>query len=264
MPIWADDLYVRYLVRRLSAFRGVWWSLANEFDFLHGKTTDDWERIAALIQQEDHVGHLMSIHNGFVMYDHTRSLVTHASIQRTDTYRTTENVSEWRDRFGKPIVVDECGYEGDIPWSWGNLTAEELVRRRWEGAVRGGYVNHGETFHADDEMLFWSRGGVFRGESPSRIGFLARMTSESPSGRLEPLAEYDAPVGGDSDHRIKYLGLMRPRFRPISMPPGTKSWVDIIDTWNMTVDTLPGVREGEFVVDLPARPYIAVRFCGAE
>ena len=29
-----DDRYVRYLVARLGAYRNVWWSLANEYDFL--------------------------------------------------------------------------------------------------------------------------------------------------------------------------------------------------------------------------------------
>ncbi len=29
-----DDRYVRYLAARLGAYRNVWWSLANEYDFL--------------------------------------------------------------------------------------------------------------------------------------------------------------------------------------------------------------------------------------
>ena len=53
-----------------------------------------------------------------------------------DVYRTSENVDAWRRDWGKPVVVDECGYEGDLDHGWGNLTAEELVRRCWEGAVR--------------------------------------------------------------------------------------------------------------------------------
>jgi uncharacterized protein involved in type VI secretion and phage assembly len=28
-----DDRYVHYLVARLGAYRNVWWSLANEYDF---------------------------------------------------------------------------------------------------------------------------------------------------------------------------------------------------------------------------------------
>src|SRR5262249_53510248 len=34
MPAAVDDRYVRYLVARLAAHRNVWWSLANEYDFM--------------------------------------------------------------------------------------------------------------------------------------------------------------------------------------------------------------------------------------
>ncbi|NKF32417.1 DUF5060 domain-containing protein, partial [Pseudomonas sp. BGM005] len=30
----ADDRYITYVVRRLSAFPNVWWSMANEYDLL--------------------------------------------------------------------------------------------------------------------------------------------------------------------------------------------------------------------------------------
>jgi len=260
MPDWADDLYTAYVVRRLAAFRNVWWSLANEYDFMRAKTTDDWERIAKVIQREDHAGHLRSIHNGFTVYDNRHPWITHCSIQKTDAYRTTENVDAWRNRYRKPVVVDECGYEGNIEWGWGNLSGPELVRRCWEGAVRGGYVTHGETYYDDSEILWWAKGGVLRGESPPRIAFLARILAEAPSGRFEPLdVDSDAPWGGDANHRLVYFGLQRPWRRPIVTPPGTRWEVDVIDTWNMTVDTLPGVFEGGFTVGLPGREYMAMR-----
>ena len=43
------------------------------------------------------------------------------------------------------------------------------------------------------------------------------------------------------------------------MPPGTAYAVDVIDTWNMTIETLQGSLEGTFRVDLPGRQYMAVR-----
>lgn len=259
MPAWADDLYTRYVVRRLAAFPHVWWSLANEYDFVPGKDERDWERLAAVVQAEDHVGHLVSIHNGVGLYDYRRPWVTHCSIQRVDAYRTAENVDQWRARYGKPVVVDECGYEGDIDLGWGNLSGQELVRRCWEGAVRGGYVNHGETYVDPDEILWWSKGGQLRGESPTRIGFLARLIAETPTGRFDPLpSDWDAPCGGDEDHRVLYFGFARPTFRWIVTPPG--SWhIDVIDTWQMTVDSLPGLHGGRIRVDLPGRQYMAVR-----
>ena len=41
-----DDLYWSYVLARFSAYRNVWWSLANEYDLMYCKTVDDWERYA--------------------------------------------------------------------------------------------------------------------------------------------------------------------------------------------------------------------------
>jgi hypothetical protein len=48
--------------------------------------------------------------------------------------------------WGKPVVIDECGYEGDLENGWGKISGEEMLRRFWEGAIRGGYVGHDETY----------------------------------------------------------------------------------------------------------------------
>jgi len=37
-------------------------------------------------------------------------------------------------------------YEGDLPERWGDLSAEELVHRFWQGTIAGSYVGHGETY----------------------------------------------------------------------------------------------------------------------
>ncbi|MET7642467.1 DUF5605 domain-containing protein [Streptomyces sp. NPDC005426] len=259
MPAWADDLYTKYVVRRLAAHRNVWWALANEYDFLPHKTADDWERIASVCGVDDHAGHLTSIHNGVQFFDHTRPWITHCSIQRVDTYRTAENTIEWREAYGKPVVIDECGYEGNIDLGWGNLSARELVRRCWEGAIRGGYVKHGETYCNERDILWWSKGGALHGESAER-GFLARITSEVPGGCIEPLpSSWDVVCGGDSDHQIIYFGFSCPAFRWIQLPPNTQWDVDLIDTWNMTVETQTQAAQGRTKVDLPGREYMAVR-----
>ena len=38
----ACDWYLKYVVARYGAYRNVWWSLANEFDFIKMKTLEDW------------------------------------------------------------------------------------------------------------------------------------------------------------------------------------------------------------------------------
>ncbi|MGF6823767.1 hypothetical protein M2317_002687 [Microbacterium sp. ZKA21] len=260
-----DERYLRYVVRRLSAYANVWWSMANEYDLLWAKDTDDWERLAEIIGEEDAFGHLNSIHNCRPFYDYSKPWITHVSVQRVDVYRTAENTDEWRERWGKPVVIDECAYEGDIDQGWGNITGEEMVRRFWEGAVRGGYVGHGETYlpealGLDDEILWWSKGGVLHGTSPDRIAFLEQLLAEAPEGVWDPLpGDWDVPWGGvDGRVRVGYFGFNRPRFRSLLLAEG--DWtVEVIDTWNMTVDRLPGVHTGSLRVDLPGQQFMALR-----
>jgi hypothetical protein len=255
-----DDRYLRYVVRRLAAYPHVWWSMANEYDLVWSKEESDWERLAGIVGAEDHVGHLNSIHNCRPYYDYSRPWITHVSIQRTDAYRTAENTDEWRERWGKPVVVDECAYEGDIDLGWGNIPGHEMVRRFWEGAMRGGYVGHGETYLRSDEVMWWAKGGVLHGTSPERIAFLDRIIADAPDGVLDPLpSEWDVPWGGvPGEYLVGYFGFGQPRFRNVVLPEGGFA-VDVIDTWNMTVQAVPGVARGSVRVELPGRQFMAVR-----
>jgi len=271
-----DERYLRYVVRRLAGFANVWWSMANEYDLMWSKDLDDWERLAAVVGEEDAFGHLNSIHNCRPFYDYAKPWITHASVQRVDVYRTAENTDQWREKWGKPVVIDECAYEGDIDQGWGNITGEEMVRRFWEGAVRGGYVGHGETYYPpaldgattagdDDEVLWWSKGGTLHGSSPERIAFLERLQSEAPDGVWDPLpGDWDVPWGGAAGSvKVGYFGFNRPRFRGIILDDG--DWrVEVIDTWRMTVEELPGDYRGQVRVELPGRQFMAIRLTRVE
>jgi hypothetical protein len=261
----ADDLYMKYVIARLASRRNIWWSLANEFDLMFEKTTEDWERLASIVQENDPNGHLLSIHNCREFYDHSRPWVTHCSIQRLDVYKTAEMTDEWRQTYGKPVVIDECAYEGNIDQGWGNITGEEMTRRFWEGAVRGGYVGHGETYVDPQDVLWWAKGGTLKGTSPDRIAFLRKIVEESPGSRLEPLpGHWDAPRAGIlNEHEITYFGFNQPTYRRFVLPPHITFKVDVIDTWNMTVETLDGVYSGRFRVELPGRQFIALRLRAA-
>lgn len=104
----------------------MWWSLADEYDLMRDKAIVDWEWYAELIGKHDPYRHLRSIHNCVPFYDYSRPWVTHCSIQRQDLYRTVENVNEWRERYRKPVVLDEIAYEGNIPHGWGNISGEDF------------------------------------------------------------------------------------------------------------------------------------------
>lgn len=259
-----DDFYLRYLTARLAAFPNLWWSLANEYDLMKAKSTADWERFAKVIQENDPWDHLRSIHNCVPFYDHTRSWITHCSIQRVDVYKTSEATNEWRERWRKPVVIDECAYEGNINWGWGNISGQEMTRRFWEGAIRGGYVGHGETYLNDREELWWSKGGELVGTSPARIAFLRRILEDGPRGGLSPIpmggGYWDVPVGGAvGEYYLFYFGFNQPTFRVIDLPEDRLFGVDVIDTWNMTVTALPGEHRGKVRVELPGRQFMAIR-----
>jgi hypothetical protein len=262
----SDDRYLKYVTARLAAYRNVWWSLANEYDLMWAKEIEDWERFADIVTADDPYNHLISIHNCFGFYDYSRPWVTHCSVQRVDVYRTAENTDEWRRTWNKPIVIDECAYEGNIDLGWGNIAGEEMVRRFWEGAIRGGYVGHGETYLHPEDILWWSKGGKLYGTSPERIGFLRRVQEEAPNGELNPLkSEWDVPCAGVADrYYLFYYGFNQPSYRNFSMKPGIVYKADVIDTWNMTIQEMDGVYEGNFRLELPGRSYMAVRLTAVE
>ncbi|MBK5194647.1 MAG: DUF4038 domain-containing protein [Proteiniphilum sp.] len=227
----SDDRYIRYVVARLSAFRNVWWSLANEFDFMPDKKEADWDRFFQIIQKHDPYNHLRGIHNGSRWYDHNKPWVTHASIQTSDMAAGIR----FREEFQKPVIYDECKYEGNVPHGWGQLTPEQMVKYFWQGMLSGCYVGHGETYLHPDDLLWWSKGGKLFGESPKRIAFLKDFMSGAPN--FEELQ----PMGDDKGNFI--LGIPGKYYLVYGRSAGNTSIIlsgkepykiDAIDTWNMT------------------------------
>jgi hypothetical protein len=268
-----DDRYLKYIISRLAAFRNMWWSMANEYDLFMDwatntpkKSIEDWERLGHIVQRNDPYQHLRSIHNCVKFYDYGKPWITHCSIQRTDVHKTSENTNEWRKLYGKPVVIDECAYEGNINHGWGNITGQELARRFWEGVVRGGYMGHGETYVHPQDILWWSHGGELHGTSPERIAFLRNILEEAP-GAISPInpppkghfVYWDITAGTvGEDYYLFYFGGSQPTFRTFSMSQEKKYKVDIIDTWDMTIKEA-GIYSGDFRIDMPGKQYIAIR-----
>ncbi len=170
------------------------------------------------------------------------------------------------------MIVDECGYEGDIGMPWGSLSAEALVECFWLGFAVGGYVGHGETYWNAEERLWWSKGGALQGESPARIAFLRQIVEAVPAPGLFPLQPdqirqtfpegiYKGMAGGGNgdDFFLLYQGRHQPRSRRITLPAGSSYRIDIIDTWDMTIDRFADAATGTVEVALPSKKYLAVR-----
>lgn len=262
-----EDMYIDYIIARFAAFKNVWWSMANEWDFMDAKKLNDWDHYVERFAKTDQFHHLIGIHNGVKFYDHTNPYITHASIQNEDTYRARE----YRLRYKKPVVFDECRYEGNIPWSWGDLTAQSLTEKFWRGVTNGGYVGHGETYVTENpvkfpnessDILWWSKGGVLRGESPERIKFLRGIIEAAPL-HLRPIPLFTwmpfSCIGIDNEYYLGYLNDAQPRSIVIDLPKNSSFHVEIIDTWNMTITPLQQKFSGRSLIELPGKPYIAIR-----
>lgn len=286
-------VYLEYALRRLSAIPYIWWSMANEYDVVFTRTPEDWYAIENYIVNNDPYHHLLSNHNCLKLYDFSRPAVTHCSIQTIAMHMT----DEWIREFDKPVIFDECCYEGDIQHEWGNISAFEMVDRFWRACAKGAYATHGETFYSEDEILWWSKGGRLKGESPARIAFLKELLYSFPA----PLESWTEPIFEDfsnptettgdrqqnpflslwlslpanesanlawkmaaytgncgDDVFLKYYSHQCPRLSSIKLPKDHTYKIEIIDVWNMTRETLIAKASGKTPLSLPGKEGIAV------
>ncbi|HVW22700.1 MAG TPA: DUF5060 domain-containing protein [Opitutaceae bacterium] len=272
-----EGRYLRYVVARFAAYRNVWWSMANEYDFIRSKREADWDRIFQTVAQSDPYHHLRSIHNGALLYNNTHPWVTHASIQNGAAVEEPERAEFYRDVWRKPVVYDEVKYEGDSAARWGQLSGPEMVHRFWCGVVAGTYVGHSEIFSVNGHSWL-ADGGKLVGQSPPRLAFLRRVMEAAPGGEIDPIDKWqDERTGGKAgQYYLIYFGHEAPASWAFSLykqdlRDGMKFQVEILDAWNMTVTPVPGLfvtrkrdnytfaDAGGRAVALPGRPYIALR-----
>ncbi len=295
--------YLDYLTRRFAAYPNVWWSLANEYDLCSAKTMEDWYGIEEFVSKNDPFHHLLSNHNCFQPYDPSRENITHMSWQTKQISR----IPEMQRRYGKPILIDECCYEGNLPETWGSISGKEMTARFWRAATLGGYCTHGETFYPDEkEIVWWAKGGKLAGESPARIAFLRSVLKSLP-GPLSPRLIGLQKAASLSEEQIEQLlnapvtarnifdigiarmgaieisrfaaqetgvcGVCGPEDAPgailkyldfncccqtdLELPENGSYKVEVLDTWNMTRETVLTGVHGRQVISLPGREWMA-------
>ncbi len=126
-----DDRYWKYVLARFSAYRNVWWSLANEYDLMHEKRFLTGKDMLALSVRRI----LIIISDPFITAKRIMIITCPGlplQYPETETYRSSELVNEWREKYHKPVILDEICYEGNIQFGWGNISGEEMTRRFWE------------------------------------------------------------------------------------------------------------------------------------
>jgi hypothetical protein len=269
MPADVDDRYLRYVIARFAAYRNVWWSLANEFDLMRKKNEADWERYARIVTEEDPYSHLRSIHYSRAPYDYSRVWCTHAGVQDY----AFDKAAQWRKDWRKPVIFDECMYEGNINSRWGNLSGEEMTRRFWLCTIAGVYGGHGETYVEEDEIesdkaiLWWSHGGKLKGTSPERIMFLRKLLEEIGArggGRIglqamEPVYYLAAKRDGDQAY-LWYFDFHQPSYYDFPLSERSHFKAEWIDPWNMVSKPVEGTFTGKTRIKLAGKPYQAIVF----
>jgi hypothetical protein len=249
--------YLRYLIARIAACRNVWWSMANEYDVM-GKTDEEWDKYFRTVQTYDPYRHLCSIHNGMKWYNHSKPWITHLSIQSA----YLQDIQDWRELYKKPVIIDECVYEGNIPSDWGNLTPQEMVNRFWISYCRGAYCTHGETYLHPQNILWWSKGGRLYGKSPERIAFLHQIMTETPMEGVYPFHNVwnkETYLIKENEFYLFYYGNSQQAKARMNLPDKIKFRLEVIDAWNMTITPVRGEFSGITEVPLPGLPYMAVR-----
>ncbi len=272
-----DIRYLEYLTARLASFRNIWWSMANEFDYMKEKKPADWKAFFETVAANDPYHHLRSIHNGDSLYNHNDPLATHASIQSASMLSDFGRASLLRDAYRKPVVYDEFCYEGNFDQRWGNLTAEEFVHRCWQALLVGAYVTHGETYLDPNDVVWWARGGELKGQSPARMAYMRNLI-ENETGALHLIDNWRNlnTAVGESGQVFIYFGNETPKEWVVTLPAktqwadGTQFKIEVVDTWAMTRTAVPGMftakSAGRYVigeadgkkVKLPGKPYQAL------
>ena len=199
--------YLSYIIQRISARKNVWWSLANEYDVMYDFKEEDWRELESFLADNDTQKHLISCHNWQKFYDSSHDTISHVSIQSC-WYQEAGTLMK---RYGKPVIYDEMGYEGNLQQNWGNLSAFEVVNRFWCVYTQGAYASHGETYYAEHEVLWWAKGGRLKGESPRRIQWLKEILESFP-GALSPIVsgyEQQGSVDTQEDNSALLQKLMQ-------------------------------------------------------
>jgi len=259
--------------------------MANEYDYVANRSIADWDLLSKTVVESDPYRHLCSIHGSTATYyDYWKPEFTHVSIQDEAPVMNWGAAAIVRNVYHKPIVYDEVGYEGNLKSRWGRYSPEEMTFAVWMGVIGGTYVTHGESYMFKDrtDTIFWAKGGMFKGSSWKRIAFLKKImeTGPGPLEMADVSRDFKTATAGKGYYFV-YFGKEMNDSWLFNLPakngkyekpkPGTRYKVEIIDTWNMTIQKCRLTFETTEINDyrlydrelkkvrLPMKPYMALR-----
>ena len=252
-----NKAWIDYVVARLSAYSNVWWTMANEYDVM---TARNWETLVDKLSEADPYNHLLGNHPIADWYAPSNPKITHVIQQSGTTAKQSLELARYT--YGKPVLNDEYGYEGNNTMGWGDLGSQDAVLRHWEITLAGGYASHGDTHVHPGGIQFWAAGGTFYGESPQRLGFLRKVMESLPFQEMSPNSE--VVVDGDALAKkgeaylfsfFKVEKLLEPRLKPQVRLQGAKCFdVHLIEPWTMEEFYLGQTSSGDQAFSLLVRP----------
>ncbi len=92
---------------------------------------------------------------------------------------------------------------------------------------------------------------------------ISRHLFSAPVGGEQIIAEggWNHEAGGynlEHGYYLFYFGMRQPALRNFKLPDGTYR-IDLIDTWNMTIETVAENAIGQTSIEMPTRKFMAIR-----
>ncbi len=96
-----------------------------------------------------------------------------------------------------------------------------------------------------------------------RLAFLRRILEEGPPEGLDPVGRITdthlSSAGTPGSYYLTYFSYRQPGRVQFTLPAGERYLGDVIDTWEMTITPLAEVVQDGTPIELPRKPYQAIR-----
>ena len=220
MPPEVDDRYLRYIVARLAAFRNVWWSVANEWDFVKGKTLADWDRYFRILQESDPYSRLRSIHHSGPMYDPLKPWVTHVSIQGRRFRQNSRVAFHLPQASGLRRVQVRRQHSQALGRYLRPRDDAPLLARDGVRCLRG--TRRDVSRCSRCSVVVQGRRAAWR--EPARIAFLRGIIESGPAGGTAPVAgAYYPCIARAGEDYLYFLDYHQPTLADFELPAGAAS-----------------------------------------
>lgn len=187
--------YVRYAVARLGAHWNVVWNLANEWQLGSLFTYDEMDELGRILHAIDPHQRLTSCHHYGRFEFHEAEWTDMSSIQERGTPFEINRCILQNRLFGKPVLNEEYGYEGDNHCPPND--PENVRRDHWAIALAGGYGTYGDKTKGPKIAVYFSSvlEDAVGTSVPDQLRHLHLFFSAIPWWTMEPANSL--LVGGD-------------------------------------------------------------------